>query len=184
MITGIILASGFSRRMKRDKLLIKVDRESIIERVIKACINSKLDDVILVYRSKEVKEIGEKYNKDAYLGQSQALKLGMNEAIEANDYMFLVGDQPFLTSEIINILIEEYYNSNLPILVPYYNGIRGMPMIISSIFKEELLKITGDKGGRDIVEKNIFRVKKVYIKEEKIGMDIDTPEDLNIIKYK
>ncbi|WP_313757693.1 nucleotidyltransferase family protein [Tissierella sp.] len=187
MITGIILASGFSRRMKKDKLLIKVDGESIIERVIKACINSKLDNVILVYRSKEVKEIGEKYNiktiynKDAYLGQSQALKLGMNEAIEANDYMFLVGDQPFLTSEIINILIEEYNNSHLPILVPYYNGIRGMPMLISSIFKEELLKITGDKGGRDIVEDNIFRVKKVYIKEEKLGMDIDRPEDLDLL---
>lgn len=184
MITGIILASGFSRRMKRDKLLMEIDGDILIERVIKACIGSKLDDIIIVYRNEEVKKIGEKYNiktiynAQANLGQSEGLKLGVRKAIDAKSYMFLVGDQPFLTSDLINKLIEEYRESNLPILVPYYNEQRGMPMIISSIFKEELLKITGDKGGRDIVEKNISKVKKVYIGEEKLGIDIDDESDL------
>lgn len=188
MITGIILASGFSRRMKRDKLLMEINGNRLIERVIKACVGSNLDDIILVYRKEEVKKIGEQYNiktiynEKANLGQSEGLKLGVKEAIEAKSYMFLVGDQPFLTSELINILIKEYKESNLPILAPYYNGLRGMPILISSIFKEELLNITGDKGGRDIVEKNISKVKKVYIEEEILGMDIDNQEDLRILK--
>lgn len=188
MITGIILASGFSKRMKRDKLLIEIGGNKLIERVIKACVGSNLDDIILVYRNLEVKEIGEKYNiktiynEKAHLGQSEGLKLGVKEAIEAKSYMFLVGDQPFLTSELIDILVKEYKESNLPILMPYYNGLRGMPIIISSIFKDELLNITGDKGGRDIVEKNISKVKKVYIEEGILGMDIDNQEDLIILK--
>ena len=62
MITGIILASGFSRRMKADKLLIDIEGSALIERVIKACVDSRLDDIILIYRSEEVKKIGEKYN--------------------------------------------------------------------------------------------------------------------------
>ena len=106
----------------------------------------------------------------------------MRRAIEAKSYMFLVGDQPFLTSELIDKLIEEYNISDLPILVPYYNNHRGMPMLISSIFKEELLQITGDKGGRDIVERNISKTKKVYIEEERLGMDIDNQEDLKILQ--
>lgn len=185
MITGIILASGFSNRMGRDKLLIDIDGEKIIERVIKASVDSNLDEVILVYRKEEVKEIGDKYNirtvynEVANLGQSQSLKLGVSEATDAKTYMFLVGDQPFLTSSLINRLIDEYNKSDLPILIPYYNGLRGMPMLISSIFKEELLKVTGDKGGREIVEKNIDKVKRVYIEEEKLGVDIDNQEDLN-----
>lgn len=188
MITGIILASGFSRRMKRDKLLMEIEGMKLIERVIEACINSNLDDIILVYRVDDLKKIGEKYsiksiyNEKAHLGQSEGLKLGVREATRADSYMFLVGDQPFLTSELINTLIKEYKESYLPILVPYYNGHRGMPMIISSIFREELLNITGDKGGRDIVQKNISKVKKIYIEEEKLGMDIDNEEDLNILK--
>ena len=46
MITGIILASGFSRRMKADKLLIDIEGSALIERVIKACVDSRLDDII------------------------------------------------------------------------------------------------------------------------------------------
>ncbi len=188
MITGIILASGFSKRMKRDKLLLEIKGSTIIERVIKACVESKLDKVILVYRNPMVKEIGEKYkvetiyNENAYLGQSEGMKLGIINARDSTSYMFLVGDQPFLTSELINKLIQEYKEANLPILVPYYNENRGMPMIISSIYKKELLKVEGDKGGRDIVNKYSEKVKKVYIRDETLGLDMDTPEDLVILK--
>lgn len=188
MITGVILASGFSRRMKKDKLLIEIDGVKLIERVIMACIGSNLDEIILIYRIDEVKEIGEKYNvktiynENAHLGQSEGLKLGVRESVGAKSYMFLVGDQPFITSKLINRLIEEYNNSDLPILVPYYNRHRGMPIVISSIFKEELLKVVGDKGGRDIVKSNISKVKKVYIEEERQGMDIDSLEDLEALK--
>ncbi|WMM25354.1 nucleotidyltransferase family protein [Tissierella sp. MB52-C2] len=187
MITGIILASGFSRRMKKDKLLIDIGGEKIIERVIKACIESNLDEIILVYRTEEVKRIGEKYNiktcynENAHLGQSQGLKLGVMNSSHT-EYMFLVGDQPFITSELINQLIYQYKESDLPILVPYYNGNRGMPMIISSIYKEEILKIVGDKGARDIVKGNMDKVKIVDIEEEKPGMDIDDEEDLRKFK--
>lgn len=184
MITGIILASGFSRRMGRDKLLIDIDGEKIIERVIEACCKSKLDDIILIYRSEEIKEIAIKYNiktiynENAHLGQSEGLKLGVKAAIHAESYMFLVGDQPFLTSEIINKLIGEYNQRDSSIILPYYNGHRGMPMIISSLYKEELLDIVGDKGGRDIIRNNPSEVKKVYIEGKNLGIDIDTLDDL------
>ena len=187
MITGIILASGFSRRMKKDKLLMDIEGEKIVERVIRACVESDLDEIILIYRKKEVKKIGEKYNintyynENAHLGQSEGLKLGVKNTLNT-EYMFFVGDQPFITSELINELIYQYRSSNLPMLVPYYNGNRGMPMIISSIYREELLQIVGDKGARDIVKRNMSKVKKVDIEEEILGMDIDDEEDFRKFK--
>ena len=122
------------------------------------------------------------HNAKAHLGQSEGLKLGVKEAEGSTAYMFLVGDQPLLTSTIIDNLLKEYKESNSTILVPYYNGNKGMPMIISSEFKEELLKIVGDKGGRDIVKDNINIVKKVYFEDENLGMDIDTQEDIHRLK--
>lgn len=190
MVTGIILAAGFSRRMGEEKLLLKINGETIIERVIKASYKSKLDKIILIYRKKEVGDIGKAYgietihNKNANLGQSQSMKLGIQAAGEAGAYMFIVGDQPFLTEELINKLLEEYKVGELPIVIPYFNGERSMPMVISSKYKDELLKVEGDKGGRDIVKNNPHKVKKVHIEDKKIGMDLDTPEDLKGILNK
>lgn len=187
MITGIIYASGFSKRMGKDKLLLEVEGEKIIERVIKASINSNLDEIILVYRKEAVKKVGEKYglktiyNEKASKGQSESMKLGIKATEKNHSYMFIVGDQPFLTSDVINKLIFEYNKTKKPILITYYNGNRGMPMIMSNIYKEELLRVIGDKGGRDIVKKYPEKVHKVNIDEEKSGVDIDTVDDLKKI---
>lgn len=187
MITGIILASGFSRRMGEDKLLLKIDDESIIERVVKASVSSNLDKIVLVYRKDEVEKIGKEYgirtihNENPDLGQSQSMKIGIRESGESEAYMFIVGDQPFLTKELINRLIEEYKEGEFPIVIPYFNGDRSMPMIMSSKYKEELLNVEGDKGGRNIVKDNPLKVKKVHIEDKKIVMDLDTPEDFEMI---
>ena len=53
-----------------------------------------------------------------------------------------------------------------------------MPTIISSIYKYELLKIAGDKGARDLVNKYVSKVNKIFIEDERLGIDIDTPEDM------
>lgn len=184
MITGIILASGFSTRMGEDKLLLEIDGESIIEKVIRAAKKSSLDRLILVYRKEQVGLIGKKYgvksiyNEKADLGQSQSMKLGIIEAGKTDAYMFIVGDQVFLTAQLINKLIEEYEVCKSTIVIPYFNGKRNMPMIMSSLYKDELLNVVGDKGGRDIVRDNSDQVKQINIEDAKLGIDLDTPEDL------
>jgi len=182
MITGIILASGFSNRMKRDKLLMEIEGIPMVERVIQSSIKSKLDEVILVYRVNEVKKLGIKYgvklvyNPKAHLGQSEGLKLGVKEA-KPGAYMFLMGDMPFITEDLINRLIEEFIEDESNIIVPYYNNKRGMPTIFPYSLRGELLNIEGDIGGRRIIEDNPFLVKKVYIDNCILGLDIDTQEE-------
>lgn len=188
MITGIILASGFSRRMGEDKLLLKLKDESIIETVIKSAHGSNLDRVIIVYRKEEIKKIADKYNLDtiinenADLGQSESIKTGVKSIEKQTDFMFIMGDQPFIDSELINRLIKQYYSCDKDILVPYYNEQRGMPSIIGRKYKDELLKLQGDKGGRDLMNKYSSDVKKLYLEDDKRGTDIDTLEDLERVK--
>nr|WP_300002628.1 nucleotidyltransferase family protein [Tissierella sp.] len=188
MITGIILASGFSNRMGRDKLLIKLKDETLIETVIKACKESELDKLLLVYRQKEVKDIGEKYNletilnSNANLGQSESIKLGVAGVKMDSDFMFIMGDQPFIDKEHINKLINKYNNSEKGILVPYYNSKRGMPSIFGGKYRDELLRVQGDKGGRDLMKKHKEDLEEFHFQDEKLGKDIDTPEDLEVVK--
>jgi molybdenum cofactor cytidylyltransferase len=188
MITGIILASGFSRRMKEDKLLMEINGMKMVERVIRSCKKSSLDRIILIYRKEKVKNIGSRYgvktlyNPNAHLGQSEGLKLGVKETKNSQAYMFLVGDQPFITSRLIDELINEYKKGLASIIVPYYNGKNGTPTIFSSIYKDELLSIEGDKGGRDIIRNNPSSIKKVIIDDGRLGLDMDTPEDFELSK--
>ncbi|MGO1468490.1 MAG: nucleotidyltransferase family protein [Tissierella sp.] len=188
MITGIILASGFSNRMGKDKLLIEIEGEKTIERVINACIKSKLDKIIIIYRNEKIKHIANRYgikaiqNNKADRGQSESMKIGIRNTGKKNSYMFIVGDQPYLDSDTINRLIKEYKDSKSTIAIPYYRKKRGMPLILSNIYRDELLNVSGDKGGRDVIKRNLSDVHIVNIDDEKIGIDIDSIEDLNRLR--
>ena len=159
MISGIIMASGFSRRMQQEKLLMKIDEVPMVEAVIRAAKESLLNEVVLVYRNPEVKLLADKYevraiyNPNAHLGQSAAIKCGI-EAItaEARAYLFMVGDQPFLKAEIINKVIEVYKKGSPLIVVPTYKGKNTNPVLFDSSLRQRLLQIEGDQGGKGIIE--------------------------------
>lgn len=187
MITGIIMASGFSRRMSKPKLLIDLEGKKVVERVVIAAKDSKLDELILVYRDEEVGKIGDEYkvktvyNPKAILGQSQSVIQGVKNSPDSKAYMFIVGDQPYLSPKVIDRLIEEYEKSKDNIIVPFYNNEFGMPIIFPSKFKEELLEVQGDKGGNEIIKNNPDSIIKVHFKDWRLGFDIDCPEDLERI---
>lgn len=188
MITGIIMAAGFSKRMKINKLTIEIDGITIIERVIEAALNSKLDRIILIYRTDEIRLIGEKYkletiyNPVAHLGQSASVIMGTKNTESKSALMYFVADQPFLNTLVINRLVDEYNNNPHNIVIPYFNNIFGMPIIFPPIFRLDLLNVLGDKGGREIIDNNLKLVRKVHFKEEILGMDMDKPEDILALK--
>ena len=184
MITAIILASGFSKRMEDEKLLLDVGGVPMVERVIRAAQSPLIGEGILIYRCDAIKEIGERYslktvyNPHAAEGQSAAVKLGVSCAHPATDgFMFFVGDQPCLTQSTVNELIGIFTGKNSSIVVPLYNGSRGNPVIFPSILRETLLKLEGDCGGRTVIERMENNVVLVPVDEGNEGKDIDTKSD-------
>ncbi|MFA5523829.1 MAG: molybdenum cofactor cytidylyltransferase [Tissierellales bacterium] len=184
MITGIIMASGFSKRMNKDKLTLNLGGMPVIERVIKAAKQSILDEIIIVYQKDSIRNIAQGYciktvfNSSPEKGQSESMKLGIKASKPNTDaYMFIVGDQPLLNSKTINTLINIFSKNHSEILVPIYNGEKGSPTIFSSVLKEKLLKTEGDKGGRNIIQSMPGKTKYVNIEDFKVGLDIDTWEE-------
>jgi len=188
-ITGIILASGFSRRMKKEKLLLDVGGMPMVERVIRAAKFSHIDNLLLIYQRDEIQMIARKhgiktvYNHRAGEGQSAAVKLGVRSSpADTAGYMFLVGDQPYLNASIINDLINVFKSGRNLIIVPLYNGRRGNPVIFSVKLKRDLLQLSGDCGGRVILEKKKEWITLVNIEDQLIGLDIDKKEDYESIQ--
>jgi molybdenum cofactor cytidylyltransferase len=163
----------------------------MVEHVIKSAHSSLIDEIVLIYRSDRVEEIGKRYgfktifNSHPEQGQSEAIKLGIAHAhSESEGYLFLVGDQPFLSHETINRLIEVFNRDKKCIIIPVYSGARGNPVIFPAFLKKELLGLEGDCGGRTVAEGMESLVKLVTIENGLEGMDIDTREVYEKIKNK
>lgn len=183
MVSAIIMASGFGSRMGKNKLLLPYKGKVMIEYVMDAVLNSDLKEKVFIGREEGVLKIALErgiktvVNPNAYRGQSEAIKLGIKNLNTGNGYMFLTGDQPFINSQVINILVREFEKYNNSIIVPLCNDKRSSPVIFPGDLKEELLALEGDKGGREIIKTNLNRVKYVPIDEPHCLMDVDTYED-------
>lgn len=181
MITGIILASGLSRRMGSDKLLLPVDGIAIVERVMRAADASLLENIVVIYHNPEVRKFAERYrirqvyNPDPVQGQSMSVKAGVLAALpQTQAYMFLTGDQPFITAETINLLITAWRAGPGHIIVPVYAGKWGSPAIFPIACRPELLELAGDTGGRAVVAVHADSVQQIEISDSREGIDVDT----------
>lgn len=184
-VSAIIMAAGLSKRMNQDKLIMKIKGKYIFEFIfekINKCtdyfqevIVVAKDDIILA-KATEFGFIAVK-NEVSHLGQSESLKLGIKKSCKVDGYMFFTADQPFISEETIKKLINAFEKSPNNIVLPYYNGIKGSPVIFPEIFKEQLLKLEGDTGGKIIIKDNWNKTIKVHIYSLNEHIDIDTIED-------
>ena len=187
MKTGaVIMASGFSRRMGENKLLLKYKGKTLIEHTADKVLDCDFYKIILVTSHKEVEQIFENHaknrnnfsiviNKDPALGISESLKTGVKELGECDVYMFFTGDQPGLSQDTIKRILNKAEKDK--IIVPKYQGKNGMPTAFGSDFFDGLMKLEGDSGGKQIMNSHKESIEYVEINDPLEGFDIDTRED-------
>jgi molybdenum cofactor cytidylyltransferase len=170
--------------MNREKLTLTIEGIPMLERVIRAATTSSLDETFLVYQKDEIRIVGQKYglplifNPHPEDGQSAAVKLGVKCAHpNSSGLMFLVGDQPYVSTATIDRLISVFNTDTSKIVVPVYGRQRGTPVIFPSSLRHELLLLEGDQGGRAIIDTMQHLVSLVAIQNELEAMDIDTHEE-------
>jgi molybdenum cofactor cytidylyltransferase len=88
--------------------------------------------------------------------------------------MLTMADQPFVDSQTINRLIEEFKTHDKGIAIPTYKGRRGHPLIFSLKYKAPLAGLKEDIGGREIIREHPEDVLEVAVDCEGIVIDIDT----------
>jgi molybdenum cofactor cytidylyltransferase len=185
MISGVILAAGKSTRLGRPKQLLELGGESILLHTVRNAMNSHLDQVVLVLGDSafEIADaVGEQgqslaINPDYELGQSTSLKLGLSTIDpEAEAVLFLLGDQPQVSAEIINAVISHFRKTGGIIVMPSYHGIRSNPVLFSRELFPEIAKVTGDQGARSVVRTHFSEVHAVEIDADP-PLDVDTEED-------
>lgn len=94
--------------------------------------------------------------------------------------MIYLADQPLLEPDDLNRLIRafaEAKDKNKSIVVPFFRGQRGNPVILDSCYKEAILEIVGDMGCKHVIKRNPDRVLVVEMETDHVLRDIDRIED-------
>ena len=179
--TAIILASGASNRFKfgnkltykyRGKDIIEHTMDNIIksERFKEILVVSSYDEILDLAKTKRLKPIKNELSEE---GISSSIRLGVLNSDD--NYMFFVGDQPNIDEKLVVKLIDEFDGES--IIVPTFKGEHKNPVIFPHEYKQSLLDLKGDIGGRKLIKENEHRVKKIEIDYEDYFKDIDTIED-------
>ena len=186
MISAILLAAGKSKRMGKLKQLLPFGQSTIVEQAIDNLLGSTIDEVIAVVGHK-AEEVIEKIasrpiklvkNPDYEQGMSTSIIAGLSLVDDgAHAIMFVLGDQPLIDSQTMTRLAKEFRSHDKGIAVPTYRGARGHPVILAVKYKEELLELNGDIGGRQIVENHPGDVLEVPVSCEGVCVDINTVDD-------
>ncbi len=87
-------------------------------------------------------------------------------------------DHPLVSGELVHELIERFYLSRKPIVLPLYKGRRGHPVIFSSRLYEELLAAPLEKGARAVVWAHGENVSEVITTEEGCVLNLNDPDAL------
>jgi len=187
MIYGIILAAGEGKRMGKVKLTLPLGNKKLIEWVLQVAKSTPLDKYFLVVRpeDKEIIKTGKKWgaeivlNPDFRKGMSTSIKKALLKinTQEAEGFFLILGDQPLITSKIINKLIKSFSPGKGEIVVPYFEDKRGNPVLFDICWKNELMAVIGDVGGRVLIKAHPEKVKRVNISDETILFDIDQEKD-------
>ncbi len=197
-VVGVILAAGASRRfaeqpppsghesLPRLKQLLPFGGESLVRRVSLSAAASKLSSVLVVigFDAEAVRneisdlpvEIVE--NPDWQAGQSTSVRAGLSSIDPgAEAAIFLPCDQPFLSAETIDRLIEARAERGTSILIAAFEGRQGAPVLISREFFEQMSTLQGDEGGRQMFWMHTDSLGMVELDSALPLEDIDTFDD-------
>ena len=199
---AIILAAGSSSRMGtgRHKLLLPLAGRPVLEHVIEAVFASQARPIIIVlgHQADQVRSHIDPYvgehpdvtiveNAHYLQGMSTSIHAGIHAlmtmdkaqtppAPEVGSALVILGDQPLMTTAIIDTLIATWRATGKRIVAPLYNGKRGNPVLFDASLFAELLQTMGDEGGRSVIERHHQEMATFEIDNAIASCDVDTWE--------
>jgi molybdenum cofactor cytidylyltransferase len=180
----IILAAGRSGRMGLPKQLLPMKGKNLLQHTIDQAVASKAISVSVilgadaVYIQKRIREGNFKIVMNPHWteGMSSSIRAGISAlpgSIEAA--IISLCDQPFLSAQIFDALIDTFASSHKSIVTCEFEGSVGPPVLFSKIHFPELSSLEGDAGARRVVLQHEGDVARVPFPLGSV--DLDTAED-------
>ncbi len=190
-VAAIVLAAGKSERMGRNKLLLRLNDQTIIDHVLSAIDAAHLCEVIVVLGHKPEElhalltsranaartTINVEYNR----GMTTSFQTGLRELGRVDAAFLILGDQPLLEASLLDRMIQhlEAHPDSL-IVSPIYKGKKGHPVLFRSALFNDILRLDESATIRDVIHRYTPKLLTVDAPAW-TTIDMDTPEDYQLV---
>lgn len=192
-IAALVLAAGTSSRMEgRNKLLCEVGGMTMIERAVRAALDSRCTQVVVVtgWQAQQVEAALDPVlesspvtvvrNPQYASGLSSSLRCAVAALPETLDGALVqLADMPWIASSHIDRLIEAFDPREPAIVAPFQKGRRGNPVLWPKAYLPMLGALGGDIGARWLLERFAAQVHAVPFDDDAVAEDIDTQQQLD-----
>lgn len=183
----IILAAGSSSRLGTPKQLLQFRGQTLLARTIDAGLQSACSELIVVLGA-QFEQISSTIDNAAvqivrnihwHEGMASSIRCGiaaLTTNVKRIDTTVIVTcDQPFLSSEVIDTLIDTYETTRQPVVACKYAGTVGVPALFDRTLFGQLDSLTGSSGAKQIILHHHNNLAHVAFPQG--AVDIDTTTD-------
>ncbi|MEG1847164.1 MAG: nucleotidyltransferase family protein [Lachnospiraceae bacterium] len=191
-IACIFLASGYSTRYGRNKLVLQLptgkegQTECLVECVWNHLPKELFSQVIVVTKYDEIAKIAERRgytvirniaNRDDI---AETIRLGLAAiSQETEGCLFSVCDQPYLSTDSIRAVVKEFTaGGGKRIEALGWQGQRGNPVLFPKMLFEELHSLQPNESGKAVIQKHQELLHIVEASTKKELDDIDKEADM------
>jgi molybdenum cofactor cytidylyltransferase len=185
-VVAILLAAGSATRFGSDKLLHRLPHDVPIVVQSARHLRAGFPGRILAVLRPGAGDLAPLLEKEgcepvpcerAASGMGESLACGVRAAPGADAWLVALGDMPFIRPSSV-AAVHEAMLRGAPIAAPYFRARRGHPVGVAARFREELARLEGDAGARDILIRHASEIVKIPVGDPAVLRDIDTPGDL------
>lgn len=188
----IYMASGFGSRFGANKLLEELEGRPLYRHGLDCLLQVKEElerkgwkaELLVVSQYeeilKEAARLGAEavYNGGSSQGITASIRLGTRAAGQETElFVFCVADEPRLRRETVTGFLTGFQASGYGIGCVCAGNKRGNPAAFAERYREELMALTGDKGGSRLMKRHPGDLWLYQAPEEELR-DVDFPGDL------
>lgn len=183
-IAILILAAGESKRMHGIKQVLPWKNTTLLGNAIEQAIESKANAVYIVLGANADQitpsiahyNIQTIENKNWKNGLGNSIAAGVNyikdNQLDYDAILITLADQPLLTADYYNLLIDNYAQKEAKIIASETNNLPSVPAIFDALYFEKLSQLNQDKGAKEIL---LAAENEVFVLRTNANlMDVDT----------
>jgi len=193
MIAAVVPAAGRSERMGRPKLLLRLDGETVIARVVTALREGGAERVIVVVPPADSGEGSEIASESVRAGAEvyvpQIRPVAMRDSIElalavlargapVERVLISPGDTPGITPDLVARLLECAARWPESIIVPCCERRRGHPVVLPWDIAALVPTLPAGLGVNALAGRHPDRLVELAVPSPDLIADLDTPDDL------
>jgi len=189
-VAALLPAAGTSRRLGRDKRLLDLGGETLLQRAARRALAAALEPVVVVLEAgagpalrAPLDALGVRVavSPDPGLGMNASLRSGLELVAASPACLLLLPDMPRVDESMLVALRELCERERPALVVSRYGAVEAPPVVFASeLFAELMAPGAGDRRGREVVRRHRERALVQDWPPERL-VDLDTPVDLDTL---